>query len=868
MAIAAIGALIGAAAYGPKGFLFGIVGGFIINEINKMMTPDLDNLSGGVTTTVKESTPSQKIIYGKARVGGSIVFMDITGTDNEYLHMLVCFASHEVESIESIWFNDRKAWESGSAVAPFNATIATDPYVTVDYVDGGHSAAIGALVTRSSYWTSDHKNLGHTMVYFRLMWDANDGDDGEGKSPELFPQNIPNITAIIKGKKVYDPRKDSTSAVYDSSLGVSTHRLATASTWQWSQNPALIVRDYMTDDKFGLKDSDSLINLASLATAANKCDESVTLADSSTQVRYHCDGRVDSAKTIKTNLEGLLASMAGNIVYSGGEYFINAGAYASPAVTLTESDIVSDIKVTTRTPRKQQYNAVKGQFLSAQKNYTVMDYPAFISSAYATEDGEPLFMDVPLHFVTDDHRAQRIAKLKLLKSRQQTIATFSVNLIGLKLKCGDTISITNTKMGWSSKTFEIFEYSINPQSDGQILINLNCIETASSIYDWSTSDEVTMNFGGTVDLPNGGSVNAPTSLVLTNVPVNQNDGSVFPALTVAWTASTGGGVAKYEVQYKKSSDSSYTVAGFPQASPFRLEPLQAGINYDVRVRALNYFGVKSAWLAVTGTSVTGDTTAPAVPSGLTVSQAIKALILNWTPNTEDDYSHAEIWESTSNNSAGASKIAESSRSTFTRGGLSTSSTRYYWIKAVDYTGNASAFSSGASGTTPKITGGDIETGGVTAVNLGTSAVTTIKLGSQAATIPIGYGFNYNTSNTTTTSYADIVSVAVDFGSDSSVWPTNVFVLGGLNFLRTGTTNTNTSAHLKIKILDSDGNLSSGSGSDMGVSVTAGFSACIETGHMFGAPPTQNTTYKLVWKSTSAAQFYQGDCHFLILAHKR
>ena len=186
---------------------------------------------------------------------------------------------------------------------------------------------------------------------------------------------------------------------------MATHRLATASTWEWSQNPALIVRDYMTDDKFGLKDSDSLINLTALATAANVCDQDVTLADTSTQNRYECDGRIDSGKTIKTNLEGLLTSMAGNLIYSGGEYFINAGAYSSPAHTLTETDIISDIRVQTSTPRKQQYNAVKGQFLSAQKNYVTMDYPAFISSTYATEDGDPLYLDVPLHFVTDDHRA-------------------------------------------------------------------------------------------------------------------------------------------------------------------------------------------------------------------------------------------------------------------------------------------------------------------------------------------------------------------------------------------------------------------------------------------------------------------------------
>ena len=56
------------------------------------------------------------------------------------------------------------------------------------------------------------------------------------------------VTAVVKGKKVYDPRKDSTSDAYDSSLGVSTHRSNTASTWQYSSNP-LAMRDYLTSSQ-------------------------------------------------------------------------------------------------------------------------------------------------------------------------------------------------------------------------------------------------------------------------------------------------------------------------------------------------------------------------------------------------------------------------------------------------------------------------------------------------------------------------------------------------------------------------------------------------------------------------------------------
>ena len=88
---------------------------------------------------------------------------------------------------------------------------------------------------------------------------------------------MPNISAIIKGKKLYDPRKDSTSSVYDSSLGVSSHRVDTESTWEWSQNPALCIRDYLTDQKYGLGESNDNMDLESIAAVADICDEQVSL---------------------------------------------------------------------------------------------------------------------------------------------------------------------------------------------------------------------------------------------------------------------------------------------------------------------------------------------------------------------------------------------------------------------------------------------------------------------------------------------------------------------------------------------------------------------------------------------------------------
>ena len=206
---------------------------------------------------------------------------------------------------------------------------------------------------------------------------------------------------------------------------------------------------------------------------------------------------------------------------------------------------------------------------------------------------------------------------------------------------------------------------------------------------------------------------------------------------------------------------------------------------------------------------------------------------------------------------------------FVRTGLASAATRYYWTKAVDFTGNTSGFSSSANGTTDKVGSGDIADAGVQNVNMQTSAVTTIKIGADATMVPVGFTVSTDASNTTTDALATIMTVNVDFGTtDTDLLPTKVFVLAGMNFLRTATNNTATSARLVLQSVNSSSTVVTGAGSDMGMSVAAGFSTAIESGNLFAQPTTQVMTYRVMWMSTAAGQFSQGDGHMLILASKR
>lgn len=149
-------------------------------------------------------------------------------------------------------------------------------------------------------------------------------------------------------------------------------------------------------------------------------------------------------------------------------------------------------------------------------------------------------------------------------------------------------------------------------------------------------------------------------------------------------------------------------------------------SYRVRVRAVNVVTM-SGWTNSQTINSLGDSTAPAVPTGLVGAAAFKTVFLRWVNPTDDDLDHVEVYEADSNNSAVANVIARVYTDSYTRSGLATGVTKYYWLKAVDSSGNKSGFSSvpgaGVAVTTSKVVGGpDIEANSITTNLLKSSEV--------------------------------------------------------------------------------------------------------------------------------------------------
>jgi hypothetical protein len=377
----------------------------------------------GTLLNIREAAGAQEYVYGQVRKGGVLTYIDETGTDNKYLHIVIVLAGHEVEEIGDIYINDEVVTINGSGI------VTTDRWkskIRIIKRDGSQTTASSQMVADAGV-ASTFIGKGIAHLYIRLQYDA-----------DVFGSGIPTFTAVVKGKKVYDPR---------------------TSTTVWSANAALCIRDYITS-AYGL--ADSTVNDTFFSAAANDCDDNIPIASGGTQDRYTINGVVRADSTIGSALADMMQSCNGALYYSGGEWKLRVGVYEAPVKSFTLDDLRSAITLPTKMSRRDNFNSVIGTFINSSAGWVEADYPP-VTSAYFldTEDNSiENAMDLPLMMVTNGARAQRIAKQALFRSREQMTISADFGLSALGVEVGDIVDLTIADYGWTNKEFEVKSWKL------------------------------------------------------------------------------------------------------------------------------------------------------------------------------------------------------------------------------------------------------------------------------------------------------------------------------------------------------------------------------------------------------------------------
>jgi hypothetical protein len=632
------------------------------------------------------------VVYGQRQVGLTRVYVESSGADNQYLYIagVLCEGGGAgIESIDEIYVDDKLVTWSGALTDGTLRTVNSSDtnfykdgtsLISVQGFYGLDNQSASSLLQEQANWTTNHKLSGLAYLAIRLKWNQ-----------DAF-SGIPEIRVTLKGKKIYDPRLDSTKG------GSGSHRQDTASTWAYSKNSSLVLLDYLRNGRYGkgLPNSAFETNYDSFKTSANTCETQVTPYTSGTDINlFETHAVLDSEKKVIDNVRELLVPMRAIFNYTQGKYKVIIEGTGSSQLLLTKDNVVSEVKLQGEN-KSEKYNRVIGTFTNPSKDYQsdTVSYPPFDDSALAVEDRFATMLSADndtllersfdMIHVTSAYQAEEICENILKRSRNCLKAEVTITSEGLNLAIGDIVTATYDTAGFSAKPFRVMSLSINADST----VNLGLEEHQDNFYTWESKSQVpTIN--DTV-LPNPFSVSAPASVTLDDQLIEYSDGVVITALDVTIGASTDSFVDYYQVEYKLSTATDYIIHGQGKGLTQRILNVVDGSLYNVRVKAFNTLGVSSTYTSASRTIV-GGLLPPADVEDFSCNIIGRDAHLSWTQIPDLDLAYYSIRFSTlttgaewQNSVSLIEKVARPATSVTLPARIGS-----YLIKAFDKNGNAS-----------------------------------------------------------------------------------------------------------------------------------------------------------------------------------
>lgn len=296
-----------------------------------------NSASGSITSTVGQTINnflfSQQI--------GHTLNASVSGSKNEFLFYHQALCAGEINKCIDVIINDSQYLNDPtfSPTQDFANSSQAGMRFDVHYAGNEYDA-----ITAANF-TDRRKALFPSVAYASCVFRLNRDD------PQF--NGIPDVQFLIEGKKVRSV-----------AAGVLS------GTRVYSNNPAWCLLDYLLDPLSGKGLSEASIDLASFEAAASVCGTIVqsdvivggkiwqnTTGTTNISTRdlplYECNIILDPDKTVRDNIEAILATMGdARLVWSGGKYKLSVqypatNAAVVTAATITDDDLVlgSEIKI-------------------------------------------------------------------------------------------------------------------------------------------------------------------------------------------------------------------------------------------------------------------------------------------------------------------------------------------------------------------------------------------------------------------------------------------------------------------------------------------------------------------------------------------
>jgi hypothetical protein len=610
---------------------------------------------------VKQSVPPRVRGYGRAKLGGALAMME---TAYGALYQAWVHCEGPIHAYEEWWLNDAKTGiVSGSlsgqaGIKPWFDKIEIESYL-------GTSTQTASPLLLGGFpgiWTVNHRLLGLAYSVMQLKPVV------QNEFQRTYPNGPPALRVVARLLKVYDPRSGATA---------------------WSDNPALCIRDFLTDER-GMGIPESRINEASFRAFADLCDELVPLKAGGTEKRYRIGGTFELTEEPREVLRRMLATCDGEIVpFPDGTIGIAGGRWTEPTVTIDDALILS-YEAEQGSDKLAAFNRVKVSYTSALHDYQKVEAETWEDFASQAVLGV-LPQDLDLAMVQWHGQARRLAKIAMHKGNPGWRLVLITKLAGLDA-LGERIVWVNLSELGISESFLVTRFEI--AADG-MTCGMHLTSLGASAYQWNPALEE----GTAPPLPQNTAVpfepEVPTGLALDLERVAAGNGTMITTIRASVDAPSQD-VLQLQGQYKESAASDWlSMSSTDVATEVVSGIVEDGVTYDVQVRwVVPYGGTEGDWSATDTITVIADPTPPGLPTSVTASKSGSDVTISWvTPNSLNFY-RVRVYRNSINDFSTATLFVAIGGAPFTAGSYVDAArpngTWYYWVTAINPSGAETA----------------------------------------------------------------------------------------------------------------------------------------------------------------------------------
>lgn len=426
----------------------------------------------GIKTDVSQTggTNPQTFILGRYATAGTHACPPMSyAWDNTALTFVLTLAETTIHNLSKVFIDSEEV--------PFD-----NFYSTTNGFEAGFEAQ-GRLDGRA--WLKWYDGT-QTVVDPYLMDAFGDYPDRPWQNDMVFPgvayaimtfafdtnrySGFPTVRFEVEGMALYDPRKDSTAG------GTGTHRLANPATWEFTENPAVMVYNILLgislDDgsTWGMEVGQSALPSSYWFAAMNACDEEVARNIAGTRPRYRAGYEIAVSEEPLAVIEELMEACGGQVAEVGGAWVVSVGAPNPASAFVTDDDLLIT------EPREfepfpglgQTFNAVSATWPDPASSWEPSDASPLTNAAWEAEDGgRQLVANLQLDAVPYARQVRALMREMAADNRRFRTHVVSLPPWALHLNPLDTISWTSEFNGYSNKLFEIVRQVVDPET-------LNC----------------------------------------------------------------------------------------------------------------------------------------------------------------------------------------------------------------------------------------------------------------------------------------------------------------------------------------------------------------------------------------------------------